>query len=263
MHVGVRGRGFCILHAWFHTCGMSPPWRGLGALLPPSVVTPSRGASKAGSSPSSGCPPPGSCRGPPSMCCGHGCAGMGPSTVPVACLPFEGRLVSGAVPPPAAGPQGQAAGVSRPVCPGCGWCGRGGPAPAPREGRRRSGAPPPRLPALRAGCRGPPTTCCGCGCAGVGVLHCPLGLHALWGLRAAGVVGGRPQEGWPATVVRGVWRQAPSLPRLPALSGRQPGFREPYAPSVVGAGAGTQHLLRPLPAAHPPGGLSGSTTHVL
>ena len=25
MQRGVRGRGFCILHAWFHTCGMSPP----------------------------------------------------------------------------------------------------------------------------------------------------------------------------------------------------------------------------------------------
>ena len=39
-----------------------------------------------------------------------------------------------------------------------------------------------------------------------------LGLHALWRLRAAGVVGGRPRGGWPATVVRGVWCQAPSLP---------------------------------------------------
>ena len=45
----------------------------------------------------------------------------------------------------------------------------------------------------------------------------PLGLHALWGLRAAGVVGGRPLGGRPATVVRGVWCQALPLPRLPAL----------------------------------------------
>ena len=41
----------------------------------------------------------------------------------------------------------------------------------------------------------------------MGAQHCPLGLHALWGLRAAGLVGGRPWGGWPATVVRGVWCQ--------------------------------------------------------
>ena len=42
----------------------------------------------------------------------------------------------------------------------------------------------------------------------------PLGMHALWGLRAAGLVwwGAVPGEGWPATVVRGVWCQALSLP---------------------------------------------------
>ena len=55
--------------------------------------------------------------------------------------------------------------------------------------------PLPRLPSLWAGCRGPPTTCCGRGCAGVGARHCLLGLHALWGLCAAGAVpegGGLP-----------------------------------------------------------------------
>ena len=101
-----------------------------GALPPPSVVTPLRGASEGGRSPSSGCPHPGGCRGPLSTCCGHGCAGMGPSTVPVACMPCEGRLVPGAVPPLAARPRGRVAGLPRPVCPGCGWCGRGGPASA-------------------------------------------------------------------------------------------------------------------------------------
>ena len=50
----------------------------------------------------------------------------------------------------------------------------------------------PRLPALRAGCRGPLPTCCGRGCAGEGAQHCPLGLHALWGLRAVGMAGGGP-----------------------------------------------------------------------
>ena len=50
--------------------------------------------------------------------------------------------------------------------------------------------PLPRLPAHWAGCRGPRSTCCGRGRAGVGALLCPLGLHALWGLRAAGRVHG-------------------------------------------------------------------------
>ena len=76
---------------------------------------------------------------------------------------------------------------------------------------------------------------------GVGAQHCPLGLHALWGLRAVGVVGGCPRGGRPATVVRGVWCQALSLPRLLVLWGGQPGFRDPCVPAAVGAGVGTQH----------------------
>ena len=76
---------------------------------------------------------------------------------------------------------------------------------------------------------------------GVGAQHRPLGLHALWGLRAAGVVGGCPRGGWPATVVRGVWCQALSLPRPPVLSGGQPGSRDPCVPRAVGAAVGTQH----------------------
>ena len=76
---------------------------------------------------------------------------------------------------------------------------------------------------------------------GVGAQHCSLGLHALWGLRAAGVVGGRPRGGWPATVVRGVWCQALSLPQPPVLWSGQPGFRDPCVPGAVGAGVGTQH----------------------
>ena len=53
---------------------------------------------------------------------------------------------------------------------------------------------------------------------GVGAQHCPLGLHALPGVRAAGVVGDCPRGGWPATVARGVWCQPLSLPR-PSSSG--------------------------------------------
>ena len=50
----------------------------------------------------------------------------------------EGRLVSGAVPSPAARPLGQAAGVQRPVFPGRGCCGCGGPAPAPQRALLRA-----------------------------------------------------------------------------------------------------------------------------
>ena len=90
-------------------------------------------------------------------------AGMwvwGPNTVPLACTPCggcvprgwwgavpggvachrcEGRLVSGAVPPPAALSLGRPAWVPRPVCPGCGQCGRGDPAPAPQRAPLRAG----------------------------------------------------------------------------------------------------------------------------
>ena len=186
----------------------------------------------------------------------------------VACHRCEGRLVSGAVPPPAVRPLGRVAGVPRPLCPGCGHCGRGDPAPAPQRAPLRPGVarcggggraspggvpstvvrrvcgqalPLPRLPAHWAGCCGPPPTCCGRGCVGVGAQHCPLGLHALWGLLAMGVVGGRPRGGRPATVVRGIWCQALSLPPPPALLGGRPGFRDPCVPRAVGAGVGTQH----------------------
>ena len=86
----------------------------------------------------------------------------------------EGRLVPGAVPPPAARPPERAARVPRPACPGCGRCGRGGPAPAPQ-----------RAP-LRAG-----------------VARCGGGGRASPG-------------GVPSTMVRGAWGQALSLSRLPA-----------------------------------------------
>ena len=176
--------------------------------------------------------------------------------------------MSGAVPPPAARPLERAARVPRPVCPGCGRCGRGDPAPAPQRaplragvarcgggGRASPGGVPsnivrgvwgqalslPRLPARWAGCWGPPPTCCGRGCVGVGAQHRPRGLHALWGLRAAGVLGGCPRGGWSATVVRGAWCQALSLPRPPVLWSGRPGFRDPCVPGAVDAGVGTQH----------------------
>ena len=74
-------------------------------------------------SPWPACPVGAACRG----------GGGGPSPGGVACHCCEGRLVSGAVPPPAACPLERAAGVPRPVCSGCGWCGRGDTAPAPQR----------------------------------------------------------------------------------------------------------------------------------
>ena len=47
--------------------------------------------------------------------------------------------MSGAVPPPAARPLERAARVPRPVCPGCGRCGRGDPAPAPQRAPLQAG----------------------------------------------------------------------------------------------------------------------------
>ena len=58
-----------------------------------------------------------------------------------------------------------------------------------------------------------------------------------------GCWGGRPRGGWPATVVRGVWCQALSLPWPPVLWGGQAGFRDPCVPDAVGVGVGTQHRL--------------------
>ena len=135
------------------------------------------------------CPVGAACRG--------GAGGRSPGGV--ACHHCEKRLVSGAVPPPAARPLERGAWVPLPMCPGCGRCGRGDPAPAAQ-----------RAP-LRAG-----------------VARCGSGGRASPG-------------GVSATVVRGVWCQALSLPRPPVLWSEQPGFRDPSVPDAVGAGVETQH----------------------
>ena len=92
--------------------------------------------------------------------CGR-CLACGPSTGPTACalagrrcslwgwrkgVPgggafhrCEGRLVSDAVPSPAARPPERAARVPRPACSGCGRCGRVDPAPAPQRAPLRAG----------------------------------------------------------------------------------------------------------------------------
>ena len=194
------------------------------------------------------------CWGPSPTCRGRGCVGVGAQHCPlglhalwglraagvvggrprggVACHRCEGRLVSGAVPPLAARPLGRAARVPRPVCPGCGWCGRGVPALAPRRAPLRAGIarrggggraspggvpfavvrgvwgqalPLSRLPALWAGCRGPLPTCCGRGCAGVGALHRPRGPRALWGAARHGGGGGRLGSGAPSSLLPALW----------------------------------------------------------
>ena len=198
----------------------------------------------------------------PACAVGAACrgGGGGPSPGGVACHRCEGRQVSGAVPPPAARPLGRAAGVPQPVCPGCGRCGCGDPAPAPRRAplwagvARRGGggraspggvpsavargvwgqAPPlPPLPALWAACRGPLPTGCGCGGGRAwGSVTNPTAralaswLCALWG-RHEGARGGRLLPGCGAG---GVGRSP--TPDCPP-SGRAAGAHYPLA---VGAG---------------------------
>ena len=129
--------------------GPGSPLPGLALLL--------RRASEVRRAPSPDCPPTGRAVGvryPRAV--GAGVWVWGPNTVPLACMPCggcvprewcgggpprggvachccEGRLVSGAVPPPTARPLGQAARVPRRVCSGCGRCGRGDPALFPQR----------------------------------------------------------------------------------------------------------------------------------
>ena len=127
-------------------------------------------------------------------CRGRGCAGVVARRCPLGLRALRGPRSAGVV---GAVPGGWPATFVRSV-----WC---------------QALSLPRSPALWAGRRGPPPTCCGRGRAGLGARHRPLGLHARWELRAAGLVGGRPRG--PATVARGVWCQTLSLPQPPALWG--------------------------------------------
>ena len=200
----------------------------------------------------------------------HRGGGGGPSPGGLACQRCERRLVSGAVPPPATCPLERAARVLRPVCPGCGRCGRGDPAPAPQraplragvarcggggraspggsafnhcEGRLRSGAVPPPTARPLNGLLGSATHVLSvlvCGCGGPTLSPwpaCPVGGAC----RGGGGGGGLFPGGWPATVVRGVWCQALSLPRPPVLWSGRPGFCDRCVPGAVGAGVGTLH----------------------
>ena len=174
----------------------------------------------------------------------------------------------GAVPPPAARPLERVAGVPRPVCPGCGRRGRGDPhrphsvcpcgpallAVGVAEGRPRGGRPPPLCEGrLRSGAVPPPTARPLGGLLGsathvlwVRVFGCGGPTLSLWpacpvGAACRGGGGGPSPGGWPATVLRGAWCQALSLPRPPVLWSGRPGFRDPCVPCAVGAGVGTQH----------------------
>ena len=178
--------------------------------------------------------------------------------------------MSGAVPPPAARPLERAARVPRPVCPGCGRCGRVDPAPAPQHaplragvarcgggGRASPGGVPstvvrgawcqalslPRPPVLWSGQPGFRDPCVpGAVDAGVWTQHRPHSVRPCGPtLLAVGVAEGRPRGGVPSTVVRGAWCQALSLPRPPVLRSVQPGFRVPCVPGAVHAGVWTQH----------------------
>ena len=110
-----------------------------------------------------------------------------------------------------------------------------------REGRLRSGAVPSPTARRLGGLLGSAThvlwaRVCGCG----GPTPSPW-LACSVGAACRGGGGGPSPGGWPATVVRGAWCQALSLPRPPVLWSGQPGFRDPCVPGAVGAGVGTQH----------------------
>ena len=180
----------------------------------------------------------------------------------------EGRLVSGAVPPPAARPLERAARAPRPVCPGCGRCGRGDPAPAPRRAPLRAGVarrggggraspggafhhceggpvsgavPPPAIRPLERAARVLRPGCPGCGRCGRGAPPAPQRAPLRAGVARCGGGGRASPGGTLSTVARGAWCQALSVLRTPVLWSGQPGFRVPCVPGAVGAGVGTQH----------------------
>ena len=162
--------------------------------------------------------------------------------------------MSGAVPPPAARPLERAARVPRPVCPGCGRCGRVDPAPAPQRaplragvarcgggGRASPGGVPstvvrgawcqalslPRPPVLWSGQPGFRDPCVpGAVDSGAWTQHRPHSVRPCGpALLAVGSAEGRPRGGVPSAVVRGAWCQALSLPRPPVLWSGLPGLR--------------------------------------
>ena len=162
---------------------------------------------------------------------------------------------------------------------------------------RHSPSPGCPLPGQAVGVRYPCAV--GVGVRALGPSTVPLACMPCGDSVPPGWTGLSPGGGGPSTAARGVWCLALSLPRLLALWGGQPGFRDPCIPGVVCVGVGTQHWshsVRPcepslravgvaeeqtwggtvhhcevrlssgaasLSAARPLGGLSGPTTPVL
>ena len=165
--------------------------------------------------------------------------------------------MSGAVPPPATCPVGLAGGVPRPVCPGCGWCGRADSSAAPQcaplravvsrcGGGRRASPGGVRFTVLR------------------GVWRQPLSFPkppTLWGRRpgfcnpcvpgAVGVGVGTPHRS------HSVRPCEPSLRAVGVAEGGPGGDAVHRCAGRLSSGA------PPSPAARPLNRLSGSATHVL
>ena len=103
------------------------------------------------------------------------------------------------------------------------------------EGHLRSGAVPPPTARPLGGLLRSAThvlwaRVCGCG----GPTLSPWPAYPV-GAACRGGGGGPSPGGWPATIVRGVWCQALSLPRPPVLWSGQPGLRDPCVPGSVRA----------------------------
>ena len=173
----------------------------LGTPPPRSVVAPLRGASEAGRPPPSGCPPPWGLLGPAvhvlwARVCGYGVqhCPRGPYSLCSSGAGSRGfaarvsRVRSVRAWGPSTGPKACALVGQR--CALWGWRkGVPGEGAFPRcEGRLRSGASPPPTARPPARLSGSATHVLRARCAAVGAQHCPFGLHAPWGLCAAGVV---------------------------------------------------------------------------
>ena len=128
---------------------------------------------------------------------------------------------------------------------------RGGGAFQHCEGRLRSGAVPPPTARPLGGLFGSATHMLWarvCECGGPTL---SLGLHALWALRAAGVVGGPSPGGVACLSCEGHPVSGAVLPRPPVLWSGQPGFCDSCVPGAVGAGVGTQHRLHSVRSCGP------------
>ena len=150
--------------------------------------------------------------------------------------------MSGAVPPLRARPLRRAARVPRPVCPGCGSCGRGDPAPAPRPAPLRAGI-------ARRG---------GGGKASPGGVPFAV-VRGVWGQALPLPLAARPLGGLSGSATHVLWA------RVCGRGGRAPA---PWPACPVGGCApqglrGASGFRRPLfPAACPLGGLPGPAGRV-